>query len=265
MAKKLKEAFVSLIGADRYHRYITFSEQLIKSVCPFHGTGKELMKKELIKTGDVILDIGANIGRFASFACPLVGRRGKVVCFEPVHHARRVLKKMKRMRRFKQVKIAPVALSDRVDTLEIAIPVKRGWKLQTSTAHICQHPEENCRMEKVPVLPLDKFCKENRLDKIDFIKCDTEGYEYFVFRGAQAVLARHKPTIYCEIEEPYVRRQGIDPQEIFTFLGDMGYRAFLSVGGEKLLPVRGYHSRGDYFFFHQNKLIPGLKNYFICE
>ncbi len=263
MIKKLKAAFVALIGTDRYHRYITSTEQLIKSVCPFHGTGKGLMQKELIKAGDVILDIGANIGRFASFVCPLVGRRGKVFCFEPVQHARKILKKMKRLRRFKQVEIAPIALSDRVDTLEIAIPLKRGWKMQTSTAHIHRGGTQACRIERVPVMPLDHFCRNHNLERIDFIKCDTEGYEYFVFRGGREVLSKYRPVVYCEIEEPYVRRQGKSPHDVFEIFHKLGYKAFMSVDDEKLLPVETYHDRGDYFFFPSSKYFPWLSNYII--
>ncbi len=263
MKKNLKSLFVSLIGPERYHRYITFSEQLVKSLQPFNGTGKGIMAGELIKKGDVILDIGANIGRFVSFACPLIKREGRVVCFEPVTHCRRVLEWMLKLRRCFRASVVPVALSDRVDTLEIAIPLKRGWKLQTSTAHICRAPEENCRLEKVPVLPLDHFCRENKLDRIDFIKCDTEGYEYFVFRGAQQVLSSHKPAIYCEIEEPYVRRQGLEPDAVFDILKKLGYRAFLSVGDDRLKPVDSYSRRGDYFFLHHTKITPRLKNYYI--
>ncbi len=263
MIKKIKAAFVAFIGADRYHRYITSTEQLIKSVCPFHGTGKALMQKELIKAGDVILDIGANIGRFASFACPLVGREGRVVCFEPVLHARQVLKRMKRLRRFKQVEIAPIALSDRVDTLEMAIPLKRGWKLQTSTAHIHSGGTDACCIEKVPVMPLDHFCRNHNLERIDFIKCDTEGYEYFVFRGGREVLSKYRPVVYCEIEEPYVRRQGISPQDVFEIFQTLGYRAFMSVEEDKLLPVNSYHERGDYFFFPPSRFSPRLNRYVI--
>ena len=54
---------------------------------------------------------------------------------------------------------------------------------------------------------------------ISFIKCDVEGHEFAVLRGAERLLARSKPALLVEIEE----RHGQTVSEVVGYLSDRGY------------------------------------------
>ena len=59
-----------------------------------------------------------------------------------------------------------------------------------------QKPE---RIIDVPVTTVDAFCAENRIEQIDFVKVDTEGYEMAVLRGMSAMLERRRIAL-CRLD-----------------------------------------------------------------
>jgi FkbM family methyltransferase len=81
------------------------------------------------------------------------------------------------------------------------------------------------QVRQVEQVSLDSFFVD-KLDQgrsIDLLKVDVEGYEHQVFQGAQALLARHKPLIICEIEA----RHNADYARVFDLLRALGYRCFV--------------------------------------
>lgn len=54
--------------------------------------------------------------------------------------------------------------------------------------------------EKVWQVKLDNF-----IDKIDFLKIDTEGYELEVLKGAENLINKYHPAIFIEVNEPAVK------------------------------------------------------------
>ena len=61
-------------------------------------------------------------------------------------------------------------------------------------------------------------------DRLDAIKCDVEGAELAVLRGAAQTLERFHPLLLIEIEERHTRRYGHSAQEVFDLLSAHGYR-----------------------------------------
>jgi FkbM family methyltransferase len=81
------------------------------------------------------------------------------------------------------------------------------------------------RTETVPVMTLDRFCSEQRIDRIDLLKLDTQGYELRVLDGAQALLRqRAVPLIYLEVNFVHLYEgQPLFP-DVYRYLYDRGYR-----------------------------------------
>ena len=52
--------------------------------------------------------------------------------------------------------------------------------------------------EKIRLKTIDKFVKKNKIKKIDFIKIDTEGSEYFILKGGLKTIEKFKPIIQFE-------------------------------------------------------------------
>jgi hypothetical protein len=59
------------------------------------------------------------------------------------------------------------------------------------------------------------------LDRVDFIKCDIEGYEIQMLHGAAATIEKYRPAIYVEFLAQY--GPGDISQEVGRILGAIGY------------------------------------------
>ena len=66
---------------------------------------------------------------------------------------------------------------------------------------------------------LDNYLKEKNIEKVDFIKCDVEGFELKVLKGAKSLLSSEEPPIILiEINERLSNAAGYEGIEILRFL-----------------------------------------------
>jgi FkbM family methyltransferase len=81
------------------------------------------------------------------------------------------------------------------------------------------------RRTPVPVVTLDDYCASKGIDVIDVLKCDTQGYEMEVFRGADRLMTEGRVRlVYFEVtfRDLY---HGLPPlDELWRFLSDRQYR-----------------------------------------
>ena len=89
---------------------------------------------------------------------------------------------------------------------------------------------------KVDLKPLDKFCTDENIDRIDFIKIDVEGMEYDVLMGGNDSIEKYKPTLCIEIWDPE------NLKNIQNDLSEIGYT---------MKKIQGY----DYLFIHKQRII----------
>ncbi len=154
--------------------------------------------RKIIKPGFVCIDIGANVGYYSYFLCKYSGKNGIVYAVEPIPEFRSVLIKNIPSGFHKKLHILPYALGDKETIIQMGIPIVDGV-IHHGMTHILnrQHPSQIAKTFDVEMKIPDKLFYS--LDKIDFIKCDVEGYEYFVFSNMQETLKKHKPIIQCEL------------------------------------------------------------------
>lgn len=147
---------------------------------------REMMRR-WVRPGDVAFDIGANQGFHTAHLSRLVGPEGKVYAFEPNQLLRAPLAET--CRRLGNAELLPFALGETAGTLDFFVPTDhtmaslRDW---TGLSAVRTHVE---------VRRLDSL----GLPSADFIKCDVEGAEFDVFRGALGMLDREDaPVILFE-------------------------------------------------------------------
>jgi hypothetical protein len=116
---------------------------------------------------------------------------------------------------------------------ELAIPGPEG---STSPgAHIKREKEEgNFHSVTVEVRRLDDYFSEHAGRPISFIKCDVEGYELDVFKGAEYILREDRPTLLFECEARHL--SNINMADVFSYLTNLGYEGFFFFKN-KLLPI----------------------------
>lgn len=149
----------------------------------------------LVRAGDVCIDIGANLGYYARTLARLAGPEGRVYAVEPVAPVRKVLSR--NLRRCGNVEIYPFALGTENK------PVRMGNDSARTSGYMGTGQNfVNDTGGKTDV----EFTAEMRrgselfahLPRLDFVKCDIEGYELIVMREMRPLLERFRPTVLIE-------------------------------------------------------------------
>lgn len=184
------------------------------------------MITKLVKPNHCVLDIGGNIG----FYSVCLGKKFPTTqfhAFEPIPRTFSYLKKHIEINKLENVKAYNFGFSDEEKDLTFFFyPQGSG---NASAANLSSRAD----VEKVVchVKTVDQFVTANKL-KIDFIKCDVEGAELFVFRGAKNTIASQRPVVFAEILRKWSKQFNYDPNEIFGFFKELNYKAYVTKGTE---------------------------------
>lgn len=183
---------------------------------------------KFLKGEMVFMDIGAYHGIYAVLAAKLVGPKGSVTAFEPSARERARLKANIHLNGFRNVKIESFALGSSVTTSELF--VVSGIKSMNSLR--LPNTPSQIKQESVEVRTLDGYCADRPFTRIDCLKVDVEGGELEVFRGAKAMLSKHRPLIICEVIDWVTAPWGYRAKEIISYLeqNDFIWYAFTREG-----------------------------------
>ena len=114
---------------------------------------------------------------------------------------------------------------------------------------------DEAKKVKCSVTTLDSFVEKNKL-QIDFIKCDVEGAELFVFKGGIQTLKDSKPVIFTEMLRKWSALFNYHPNDIISLLSDIGYKCFVikDMCLSPFITVTGETVETNYIFIHSSKL-----------
>lgn len=200
--------------------------------------------RNLVSPGDNVLDLGANLGYYSNLFAQWVGPNGSLYSVEPVSVFQRILHW--KLDKFKHVTILPFALGTEEKDIRLVIPAGQKY-FKTGLPHVYEGEKDGsldeygyvfeARMKKAASL-FDK------LERIDFIKCDIEGYEEFVLPDMKEILERHKPIVQVET-------WGEHKPVIDKLFHDLGYSSYQVVKGKLAAVKNGVSILGDdYIFVH---------------
>jgi FkbM family methyltransferase len=171
----------------------------------------------LVRPGDWVIDVGANIGLVAGQLCSIVGALGEVWAVEPIRRNVDRLHQLKTHNRLDQLQIVVGALSDQTGHAQISLPVEgeSGWG---SFAR-----DFRGTYVQVPIWRLDDLVDPSNSRELRLIKIDVEGHEPAVLRGAVNTLRTRRPRIYCEFNDPLLRAAGSSADQLLQSFADVGY------------------------------------------
>jgi len=179
--------------------------------------------KALVKTGDTVIDVGANIGSWALPSAQAVGPTGSVLAFEPIPHVAEALRKSAFINRLKHLKVFNFALSDEKGELDFSVELEntggsRLGKMSDDQEKVFSHLRHFNHI-KVKARTLDDVVLEHDLQRVDIVKVDVEGNELSVLEGAQETLRKFKPVMFLEtgLEDIECR------DRMATYLSGLGY------------------------------------------
>ncbi|WP_115011090.1 FkbM family methyltransferase [Helicobacter canis] len=177
----------------------------------------------LVRVGDLVLDIGGNIGYYSIALAKM--KHCIIHAFEPVAST------------YKQF-IANAyynGVQDRVHINNFGLFDKSGeltfyvykQDFGNASAAIMHEEKENekiiCKVER-----LDWYVKEQGLTRIDFIKLDVEGAEIFALRGGLESIEKFKPILFVEMLRKWAAKYGYHPNEIIAMLEQIGYMCYFT-------------------------------------
>ena len=175
-----------------------------------------------LRSGDVVIDVGANVGYYTLLSSRLVGPTGAVWALEASSQIYSMLQDALRFNGAKNVTARRVAVHRERTTVKLWMPAADNLGRST----IMGDDDMLCESETVDALPLPEIVPLQILLSAKLIKIDVEGAEMLVFEGVRAYLpqfARHTRWVMEIAPQRLGNRQ---PQEVFGAFQDAGYSAY---------------------------------------
>ena len=164
------------------------------------------------------MDIGANIGFYATILSDIVGEKGLVHCFEPDSKNFEHLKKT--TADFKNIKINNKAVGPKTEKLKIYT------SKNLNVDHRTYKPEEYDKEIEIDAVSIDDHLASN--PKVDLIKMDIQGFEMQAIQGMQTILDKNKDIKLISEFWPYgLKKAGSSVTEYFNFLQSKGFTCYL--------------------------------------
>lgn len=175
--------------------------------------------KKIVRSGDVVVDVGANIGYYTLLAAKLVGKGGVVYSFEP--------EKSNYLNLIENIYLNRDLESAMIQVRQWAISdSSREATLYVSKTEAGAHSLESVRIKENPdsaivtAVPLDDVVRES----VRLVKVDTEGHEMSVLQGAKETLCRSKDIrLMIECWEGGLIFSGSSVAEFMGKLGELGF------------------------------------------
>jgi FkbM family methyltransferase len=194
-------------------------------------------------------DIGANAGFYSlALSASFPGIKG--VAFEPVPNTFQYLSKNIALNSLTGVVPLNLGLSNKKEeALFFTYPSQSGASSMTNNVETADIMEVRCS-----VIRLDDYCQANK-DRADFIKCDVEGAELFVFQGAESYLVTDTPVVFTEMLRKWCAKYGYHPNDIIDFFGRLGFVCYIpkKKGLVRCNIVTDDTKETNFLFLHQTK------------
>lgn len=151
---------------------------------------------QLVKPGDWVVDIGANVGHYTRRLSELVGASGRVIAVEPVPTTFSLLAANCQHFPLANVTLVNVAASDHDGLVRIALPSLPTGLVNYYQAHVV---EEGTALLSVLATTIDGLALRHR---VSLVKIDAEGHERQVLAGMRGLIEKWHPTLIVETESP---------------------------------------------------------------
>ena len=211
----------TISGGRFYAKPIDFVENRL---C-FFGTWEPAITAQfqrLLKSGDIVLDVGANIGYYSVLASKLVGPEGKVIAFEPSPSIRQRLSANLELNAIENVSVVPYAAwYENGQAVLNLVDGNRGSSTLGQTSNSSQS-------ESVELKRLDEMIPDHLVERIRLLKIDVEGAEWAALQGASGLLERAKNiAVICEVCPERIEALSGSLNELLSFMSQRGFHAIV--------------------------------------
>lgn len=234
---KDKKKQISFNGIDvQFYIHTPLESRLVEAAFTNGIADEKVALKELLVNlapGDIIYDIGANIGIYTVFMAKKIGPRGRVIAVEPEEHSYKTLQANINLNALNNVIPIQVALGNNFSE---GILYFRGIAGEFS---LINRPKSKF-YQRVTIVIGDVLVSDRGLPLPNIVKIDVEGYEYYVIQGFQNSLKQdYCRMVFCEIH-PKILPKEILPNNIINLLKSYGFNKFEALTRGETLHVFCY-------------------------
>ena len=157
---------------------------------------QEAMKR-LLGEGEVLYDVGANIGFFALAGARQVGPAGAVYAFEPVPDNATAIRESAELNGLANLEVVEKAAGRALGRDRMLLVEDLSWSHLESQGW---HPRTRDTLE-IEIVAIDELVAEGHLRPPDLVKIDVEGAEIDVLEGMRRTIEEYRPAIVCELHD----------------------------------------------------------------
>lgn len=182
----------------------------------------------LVPDDAMIAEVGTNIGA-SLLQMKLARPSAQVVCFEPSARFLPILRRNIEVNGWSGVTVEEAVLASSIEN--------RKLFTNTSTASVVAAEYDGHEFlfsTSFTTTTLDVYFAQG--ERLDFLKVDTDGFDYDVLLGGRETLARLRPVLSFEFDRKLIDQAGRTPESLLSYLAELGYDdvLVLSNDGEAL-------------------------------
>jgi FkbM family methyltransferase len=188
----------------------------------YYDKQNQFVLKQLLKPGDVFVDIGANFGIHTLLAARIVGSSGQIYAFEPQTKLAEIIRAQAVLNNMRHVIVHNLGVGDQQAELLLRNPLTA----HTGTATLRAVAEDAIGVERVRVVRADDVLTNIPTTARVVIKVDVEGFEYKALKGLQKVLSLDNVAILVEVTNDWLTEMGQSAIALYQLLEAMGFQTF---------------------------------------
>jgi FkbM family methyltransferase len=176
---------------------------------------------DLIDDGDIVIDVGANIGEYSLIAAQKVKQNGKVISIEPLKSTAQTLTQNFQLNNFTNFEVISKVIGNENKKVNLYKQLAGGTMGFVDSTLIGRKFEKT---DEVEMTTIDEILSTRNIENVKVMKIDIEGYEFELLKGAKNSLKNKKITnMIIEVHINYLKEKGISEKEFYDYLNQQGY------------------------------------------
>ena len=208
----------------RHGTFMLLHRDLISECMKVYGEWAEkevLLFAKLLKPGDTVIEVGANIGTHSVPLSRIIGAQGKILCIEPQQYIFQVLNANLAMNSVLNATTLSCIVSDDESTMRLS----RNTYSEGGNAGAYEVIESVEPLDWfVPVRTIDSLVEQFQLNQVAMLKVDVEGMESQVLSGARETIERDRPILFFESNPSSDGKLLPEARQTMEWLGTFGYK-----------------------------------------
>ena len=249
----IRKILIKILGLKGYLKLVSSTYiKFIRMGLMKKKYGELYFVNKVLNEGDTAVDIGANLAYYSYFMSRNIGKSGQLYAVEPIPLFADIWKKNMAGHGAYNVKLFNCALGNETkESVKMSIPIVNGM-VRHGLTKVVENADLNEAVLSfdVPMKVADDLMSGEAIQRLDFVKCDVEGYEQYVIPSLKQSIEKFKPMFQIELGGKENRESVVD------FLVNLGYDIFI-LEDQLLNSIQKndiFSLSQDFYFIHKDEI-----------